>query len=272
MAVHIFCALSCEAKPIIDNFNLIRLNEFDLFKIYQSIDKETSLIITNIGKVNAVEAVTYHHDNIKTSEYDIWLNIGIAGHENISIGEIRIINKIVDHEDQSCWYPQIIFNPPCNCIDLITLGKPSTEYQSCLYDMEASGFYFAATKYGTLELIHSLKIISDNNKAPISKINKNDVSNLVKNKISTINKILNELRLLSSEIKSTNKQPRDYENFLKKWHFSQTEKYQLLNLLQKHDVRFPENNFSEISETLKTGKQVLKKLRDKLNKMDFSLH
>ena len=39
MAVHIFCALSCEAKPIIDNFNLIRLNEFDLFKIYQSIDK-----------------------------------------------------------------------------------------------------------------------------------------------------------------------------------------------------------------------------------------
>jgi hypothetical protein len=33
--------------------------------------------------------------------------------------------------------------------------------------MEASGFFFAATQYGTLELIHSVKIISDNEKAPI---------------------------------------------------------------------------------------------------------
>ena len=44
MALHIFCALKCEAEPIIDNFKLIRLNDFKLFKIYQSIDQETSLV------------------------------------------------------------------------------------------------------------------------------------------------------------------------------------------------------------------------------------
>ena len=84
MALHIFCALKCEAEPIIDNFKLIRLNDFKLFKIYQSIDQETSLVITNVGKNNAKNAVAYHHDCIKTTKSDIWFNIGIAGHENIA--------------------------------------------------------------------------------------------------------------------------------------------------------------------------------------------
>ena len=172
MALHIFCALKCEAEPIIDNFKLIRLNDFKLFKIYQSIDQETSLVITNVGKNNAKNAVAYHHDCIKTTKSDIWFNIGIAGHENIAIGEIRLINKIVDSDNKSCWYPQIIFDPPCDSIDLISLERPSNEYQTCLYDMEASGFYSAASQYGISELIHSVKVISDNTSSSISKINK----------------------------------------------------------------------------------------------------
>tara|TARA_B100000586_G_C20002015_1_gene380878 strand:- start:5 stop:823 length:819 start_codon:yes stop_codon:yes gene_type:complete len=272
MSVHIFCALPCEAESIIHNFNLTRLNEFKLFKIYQSKNKEISLTVTNIGSNNAIDAVNYHHNCIKTSKHDIWLNIGIAGHKNIPIGEIRLINKIVEYKNQSCWYPQIIFNPPCECIDLITLEEPSTEYQSCLYDMEASGFFFAATQYGTLELIHSVKIISDNEKKPISEINKNNVNHLIRNNMNIINAIVDELRLLSDEIESTRKQPKDYDNFLKKWHFSQTERYQLLKLLVKIDLRFPDNNFMEINENLKTGKLVLKELQNKLNKTDFSIH
>ena len=272
MSVHIFCALVCEAEPIINKFNLARLCEFKLFKVYQSTDKQISLTVTNIGSNNAIEAVTYHHASIKTSKHDIWLNIGIAGHENIPIGEIRLINKVVEHKSQLCWYPQIIFNPPCECIDLITLEEPSTEYQSCLYDMEASGFFIAATQYGTLELIHSVKIISDNEKKPISGINKNNVNYIIRNNINTINTIINELRLLSSEIESTRKQPKDYDNFLKKWHFSQTEQYQLLNLLLKLNLRFPDNNFIEITGNLKTGKLVIKELQKKLNKTDFSIH
>jgi len=70
---------------------------------------------------------------------------------------------------------------------------------------------------------------------------------------------------------SNKDQPKNYDNFLKKWHFSQTEKYQLLSLLVKLDLRFPDNNFIEITENLKTGKLVLKKLQDKLNKTDFHI-
>ena len=170
MAVHIFCALKYEAEPIIDNFNLIRLNDYKLFKIYQSIDQKISLVITNVGKNNAKDAVIYHHNSIKTCKSDIWFNIGIAGHENIEIGEIRLINKIVDFENKSCWYPQIIFESPCNSIDLISLEKPSNKYQSCLYDMEASGFFKGARVYAGPEKVQCIKIISDNKKSSILNI------------------------------------------------------------------------------------------------------
>ena len=272
MAVHIFCALKCEAEPIIDNFNLIRLNDYELFKIYQSIDQKISLVITNIGKNNAEDAVIYHHNCIKTCKSDIWFNIGIAGHENIEIGEIRLINKIVDFENKSCWYPQIIFESPCNSIDLISLEKPSNKYQSCLYDMEASGFYYAATKYGTLELIHSVKIISDNSSSPISLINKNKVKQLVKGKIGIIEIILDELRLLSNEIQVIKKEPKDYKNFLKKWHFTQTEKHQLHNLILKLNVRYPNKDFLKITENLNSAQQELEKLKEKLNTTEFSIY
>ena len=272
MALHIFCALKCEAEPIIDNFKLIRLNDFKLFKIYQSIDQETSLVITNVGKNNAKNAVAYHHDCIKTTKSDIWFNIGIAGHENIAIGEIRLINKIVDSKNKSCWYPQIIFDPPCDSIDLISLERPSNEYQTCLYDMEASGFYSAASQYGISELIHSVKVISDNTNSSISKINKDQVKQIVRTKMSVIQIILDKLRLLSVEMQTINKQPKDYEYFLEKWHFTQTEKHQLHNLILKLNIRYPNKDFLKITENLDNGKLVLKKLEERLSKTEFSIY
>ena len=259
MALHIFCALKCEAEPIIANFSLIKLNDFNLFRIYQSIDKEISLVITNVGKNNAKGAVAYHHNCIKTTKSDIWFNIGIAGHKNIAIGEIRLINKIVDSKNKSCWYPQIIFDPPCDSIDLISLERPSNEYQTCLYDMEASGFYSAASQYGISELIHSVKVISDNTSSSISKIN-------------VIQIILDKLRLLSVEMQTINKQPKDYEYFLEKWHFTQTEKHQLHNLILKLNIRYPNKDFLKITENLDNGKLVLKKLEERLSKTEFSIY
>ena len=41
--IHLFCALPCEAEPIIQHFKLSEIKEFDLFRIYQSKDKEYQL-------------------------------------------------------------------------------------------------------------------------------------------------------------------------------------------------------------------------------------
>ena len=272
MTIHFFCALLCEANPIIENYNLIKSDKYNLFNIYLSADKEITLTLTGIGKSNMAKAVNYHHECVNTSSNNIWLNIGIAGHKNIEIGEIRLVNKITDDEDKLSWYPQIIFDPPCDCLDLVSLKSPSTKYKSCLYDMEASGFYQMAVKFGTSELIHSLKIISDNSKKTISEINKKNIEFIVKNKINVIEKLLAELEVLTNHVTPKNRKPKYYNLFLKKWHFTQSEKHILSSLLTKLLIRYKNENFFEMTEHLTTGKLVLKELQNKINNINFSIN
>ena len=206
------------------------------------------------------------------SDNNIWLNIGIAGHKNIEIGETRLVNKIIDDEDKLSWYPQIIFDPPCDCEDLVSLKSPSTKYKSCLYDMEASGFYQIAVKFGTSELIHSLKIISDNNEKSMSLINKKNTEFLVKNKMNVIEKLLAELEVLADNITPRNRKPKYYNHFLKKWHFTQSEKHMLNSLLTKLLIRYSDENLFEMTEHLATGKLVLKEFQNKINNINFSIN
>jgi len=270
--IHFFCALACEAEPIIQHFKLTGLNQFDLFRIYQSKDKQTSLTITGIGKLNASSAVSYHHACLNTSADNIWLNVGVAGHASIPVGEARLINKITDSQYKSCWYPQILFKPPCDSTSLITLDNPSTEYQVALYDMEASGFYQMALRLGTAELIHCLKIISDNHEQPTSSVNAEYVKKLIAAHTSTIDCILDSLKPLVTDMTSIIKEPEHYQTFIELWHFTQSERIQLSRLLRQWTVRLPNEDIMQSITDLKTGKSVLKELKNKLTESEFVIY
>ncbi len=272
MTVHFFSALFCEAKPIIKHYDLSKLENLNTFSIYSSNEGDITLTITGIGKNNAIKAIKYHHDSMHTHKSDIWLNIGIAGHKNISVGDIRLINKITDDEDKKSWYPQIIFKSECPSIDLVSLNAPSTNYKACLYDMEASGFYQTAIQYGTIELVQSLKIISDNSRTSISKINAENVESLIKLNIDAIEKVLSELKILAKQITSEEKLPNYYELFIEKWHFTQSEKYRLKRMLAKINIRYSNENIFESTNHLGTGKLVLKELENKLTNINFYLN
>ncbi len=192
--INIFCALPCEAQPIIQYFKLTELKQFNLFRIYQSKDKEINLTVSGIGKLNAAAAVSYQHACINTDPGDIWLNIGVAGHATIDVGEARLINKITDEQDDINWFPQINFKPPCDSEALITIDKPSGDYQDALFDMEASGFYRMAIRLGSAELIHCLKIISDNDEQPTSTVNADDVKKIIATHKETIKNLLDLLK------------------------------------------------------------------------------
>jgi nucleoside phosphorylase len=270
--IHIFCALPCEAQPIIQNFKLTEFKQFDLFRIYQSNDKEINLTITGIGKINAASAVSYHHACFNTNVSDIWLNIGVVGHANIVIGEARLANKITDEQTKLSWYPQIIFKVPCDSVALITLDNPSTDYQEALFDMEASGFYQMAIRLGTAELIHSIKIISDNTEQPTSKVNADHVKKIIAAHIKTIRDLMNSLQLLSTETNAVTSEPEHYATFIEQWHFTQSERIQLLRLLQQWPLRLPNDNVIQTVAELKTGKTVLNSLREKINTSEFMIH
>ena len=270
--IHFFCALPCEAEPIIQRFKLSASKQFDLFRIYQSKDSQISLTTTGIGKLNAASAVSYHHACLNTSTDDIWLNIGVAGHASIAIGEMRLIHKITDHQDNACWYPQILFTPTCESAPLMTLTQPSTDYQDALFDMEASGFYQMAIRLGTAELIHCLKIISDNHQQPTSTVTANDVKDLINAQLTSIEQVIDSLNPIAFEMTSVNSVPEHYSPILKQWHFTQSEQFQLLRLLRQWTIRLPDLDAMNALKDLKTGKSVLSELKNKITESDFVIY
>jgi len=270
--IHIFCALSCEAQPLIQHFKLTKLKQFDLFRIYQSDDKEINLTITGVGKLNTASAVSYHHACFNTSVSDIWLNIGVAGHKDLNVGDILIVNKITDEHDETHWYPQIVFTPPCESTNLITLDKASTDYQDSLFDMEASAFYQMAIRLGTAELIHCLKVVSDNTEQPAETVNTDKVKKIITAQINIIESVIERLTPLSNEISEIIAEPEHSQSFINKWHFTQSEKIQLLRLLRQWAVRFPNKDPMQTVIGNKSGKQVLISLNEKIKNMEFMIH
>ena len=270
--IHLFCALSCEAEPIIQYFNLFKIKEFDLFRLYQSGDKNITLTITGVGKINAAAAVTFHHACLSTSPSDIWLNVGIAGHSSIPIGEVCLINKITDYQYGTTWYPQILFEIDCTSAALITHDAASSQYQNSLFDMEASGFYQMALRLGTAELIHCLKIVSDNQQHSVENIKADHVKKLItKNKLKIV-QLLNSLKPLAKELSRINTTPECYQTLIDEYHLTQTERIQLLRLLNQWSVRFPNDDIMCLVSNIKNGKSLQKKIKTKLIESDFSIY
>lgn len=270
--IHIFSALPCEAQPLIQHFKLSDLKEFNLFRIYQSKDKTISLTISGVGKLNMAAAVSYQHACLNTSTSDIWLNIGVAGHAAIPLGEVRLVNKITDEHDNATWYPQIIFNSPCKSTNLITLDNPSTDYQDALFDMEASAFYQMAIRLGTVEMIHCLKIVSDNTEQNTDTVNADSVKKMITEQVQTIEKLINCLNPLSAEIDSITSEHEYYQCFIEKWHFTKSESIQLSRLMRQWSLRLPNEDIMQSVADDKSGKTVLKTLRESINNSEFVIH
>lgn len=262
--IHIFCALHCEAITFIEYYKLVKQKSFNLFPVYQSNDKNISLTISGVGKLNAAAAVCYHHGCFNTKPYDIWLNIGIAGHHELEVGKLCLVNKITDFVSKKNWYPQIIFIPPCACAPLHTLDRPCSDYHNVLFDMEASGFYQMAMRISSCELIHCIKIVSDNHQSPAYEINKDNTKNIIKSNIKNIEGIINLIKPMSEEMRTILEPPKDYALFIEKWHFTTSQCIQLKKLLRQLKANMPELKDKLIY--MKNGKDVINYLQKQLIK------
>ena len=270
--IHFFCALDCEAETLIHYFKLTEIKQYNLFRLYQSSSKSISLTITGVGKLNAAAAICYHHACLQTSPPDCWINVGIAGHKHLQIGEVRLVHKITDAESRKTWYPQILFQAPCATASLTTLSRPSTGYQETLFDLEAAGFYEMAMRLGGAELIQVVKTVSDNKDHPASRINKNAVKKLILNNIGVIHNLVNLLEPFSSELKELEKQPSLFRSIINTFHFTRTEKIQLLSLLHHCSMRLPDRDLTKLIAADESGGNVLNSLRKLLKESGFVLY
>lgn len=266
--IHIICALKCEAKPLRHHFQLKHVKKAKLFNTYLNEALGLSLTISGIGKQASTAATMHARMLLDAKSSDAWINIGVAGHKTLAIGQLVLANRIEDAGNGQTWYPQIIFKSKLPSTGLLTLDKPLNSYDEIMYDMEGSGFFATASRFATAELIHCLKIVSDNQANPAQQLAEKIVSELIAEKTAEINDLFEQLWSLSSRLESVTSVPQHYEQCLLRWHFTQYQKGVLQRLLRRWQTLRQDSSLFETTLTnIRRANDVLTYLEDELDKI-----
>lgn len=270
-AVFVFCALGCEAKPLISAWQLKKLSTPGLpFAIY--INKTRVVVITGLGKVAAAGAVCYalglfanRHPN------PLLINLGIAGHVSYPLGEVVLAHKITDAETGRRFFPQLPFVAPCKSSSLVTYPKPQAHYLGdALCDMEAAGFYEMAVKFSSSEMIHVVKLISDNSLSSFENISEALVEHWVNGQLHVIEAFLSSLARLQEEALFT-PDPELFDALSKQYHFTVTNTIRLKALLARWSVAGGDEVLDWSDADIGSASQLINWLELKLDVSQFRL-
>ncbi len=277
--INIVCALKCEARPLISHYGL-QHKPVDKIKLYQN--SSINLVVSGVGgKLNAVAVkLLVQH----TEPSSAWLNIGIAGHGQLAVGEGRMIHKIMGPDGLNWYPPRLKLNTGLNLkagikisknkidsISLITVDNPEQRYQeNCAYDMEAAYFYQAAINHQTSELVQCYKIISDNKTSPTENINAKKISTLIEKKLPDISVIIEALSNLHKH-STINLKAISITELTKDYHFTQYQRIQLVKLLERLSLITNQNNSANVVPGLKNSGQVLDWLENRIKELPVRL-
>ncbi len=264
----VFVALECEAKALINYFELKKDNSKHPFSIYSN--GQVVLTVTGVGKVAMAGAVAYVLAGFSDVKMPIILNIGIAGHKVAAIGELLLASKVKDADSKKVFYPQLIGSNWPDACEILSTTIPNRHYsENCLNDMEASAFYEIATKFSSSELIHCLKVVSDNEQTSIEGINAKIVDEWLKVYVDKFEQIFTYLKQLRESILPT--ELEDYNKIIKQWRFTVSGKVKLKALLRRWSVLSSGSWLKNQAMNFDKGKALLHKLAVDVDSLEINL-
>jgi len=265
--VFIYCALPCEAAPLIAHFKLKKDTSIWPFAIYGN--NAICLTVTGLGKSAMAAAVAYSQARLSVTEPPVMVNIGIAGQRDVALGSVWLIDKITDVDSQKRYYPPLVFTPPCPTAGIKTASTPQPDYLHAeLCDMEASAFYETAIRFTTGELVQCVKVISDNSTSPVANIQPKQVSAWITEQLPVIEALLDKLTSLAETI--TVAESPLFEELIQRIHFTANEQIQLKNLLGRWQA-LSNQQALEIDGSLNKARDILQRLEQKINASEFRL-
>lgn len=229
------CALMPEARPVIDAFKLKKQPEHTSFSVFANSDN-VQLIVSGIGPVASAGAVAYLHGIDHSRKNVIWVNVGIAGHASLPLGTVRLAHRIDSTMNRQRWFPPICFRSDLQSESLLTFTEPQSCYPpGTMIDMEGSGFYAMASRFSTVEVVHCLKIISDNNDHPGEQVNARKATDLVSSRLPNIVELFEQLQLLVDKLPDSS-HGSTRSQLTTDCHFTVSQQHQLDNLLKRWQV------------------------------------
>ena len=263
--LHLICALKPEARPLQEYFDLQPLT--DMASIYRNPQAHISLTLSGVGKSAAAAAVARTRDYFNADRSHAWLNLGIAGHASLPLGQAVIIKKVTEAGSGQTWFPSRVFTTALPAHDLLTLDQPGDKYREELFDMECAGFFRAASGCATLELVSALKIISDNADQPMDGINPELVSRLMTQNLPVVEEIIQQLLALSKLQQSLHAPGPDYDSLVRHRHFTVSQQHRLQSLLRKWRALHPgDTGLVERLAGKRTATDILRHLEHELNR------
>ncbi len=189
--INFLVALKHEALPIIDYFNLTLYNK-KFRNIFSNVEKNVFLIIAGIGTENTKKAVI-NLKKLNNNKDDIWVNIGIAGHETFKVGSIYEVKKVISNIYEHTFFTNSFYNKVPTCT-ICCVNEEEKKYNNeYVYDMESYGFSEALDSIIIKENIFIFKIISDNLQSKPNNYKNFAISSISKY-IGKINNILDRYR------------------------------------------------------------------------------
>ncbi len=206
--IHLVVAHAAEARPLAARYGLREVagpGDLPLFR-----GDGMALAVSGPGKLRTAAAAGYLFAAAGGVRDAAWLNLGMAGHAELAIGQALLAHKVSDAGSGTCWYPPMAFEPPCPTAAVLTVDRLEQDYEGeRLYDTEAAGFFAAAGRFATSELVHACKIVIDNHGATLGEVFTDAVmEDLVAARLSLTDGLLAELRGLSEEVRRRRREGR----------------------------------------------------------------
>lgn len=169
--LYFVCAMYCEAQPFIE---LLKLKKQPIGGRFQLFCGEGAMcLITGTGAMNAAIATSGLLARQEPSSEDFIINAGVCAglRKTDPTGRLFLCSRIKDQASGRCFYPDMLFAHPFSEGGVETVMRPLTdavssssselEEDAALADMEASGFWQAASAYAAPHQIVIAKAISD---------------------------------------------------------------------------------------------------------------
>jgi len=160
----IITALKAESDPFIHHLELRRDPTFN-FPCFRNDDLGIALVGVGVGKKNIRSRINDFFRSVDSNSIQ-FINVGIAGGRKNSarLGELFLINKIIDELKSKPYYPDVLTNSPIKENSLTTVKKQIVdggEQYDTLVDMEASEIFDVCSTFISVHNIAFLKIVSD---------------------------------------------------------------------------------------------------------------
>jgi hypothetical protein len=266
-------ALESEARPLAARFGLNARDGGDPFPVFRGEDGSL-LIVTGAGKLAAAAAVGYLYA-VGGSERDVvWLNVGLAGHRDLEIGHGSLAHKVIDRGSGETWYPPIVVGASCPSATVMTVERRERDFGGpWLYDLEAAGFFAAATQFSGAELVHGFKVVADTPEAVVvDQPSARFTEELIESQLDSLEEVGSRLAELADELRTADVEPTDLERFRGRWIFTPTEERLLRRLLRRWTVLAPEvSPWDPEMEVLGGADDVLRHVRSRLDALALAV-